>query len=673
METTRTRTGQAATNAVAPTSADAAISLTIVAPGGNERFELPEVPTTMTPAAIAEQLTAEGYLPQLPSGQRYQLVQVSDTGMVHLDETLPLSGIGVGTGATLRALATTPGAASAASAEEAPAGELEHSPDPPLPRWLEQLEAVRHARTAHVVALFSNTTDYVFDGSRPPRRLMSYLASHLRGAGFRRLALMSVSTGLAWVEGTGSNPQPSSGEPSALLLALADELAERGDAHTAVLIENLEHFAPAGATDRETLKASELLATLAQDERLRASGCLIVATCRAPEALASSLLETTGAIHLLCVPLPSHDDRLRFLDYLASPATAVGLAPLADGLSRQALANLTQGVTLAGLDALNRDACASGDAISFARVRACKKEAIERQSRGLVEELDARNGFDAIGGLQHVISYLRTAVGHLREGRSSSAPKGVLLAGPPGTGKTLVAEALAREAGFNLVRIGDVRSMWVGESERNLSQVLRLLVELAPVVVFVDEVDQMVGGRDQGWNGDSGVSARLFARILNFMGRNEHRGRIIWVAATNRPDLLDEAMLRRFDRVFPFFVPGDRDRLQILRAMPAITGARYADALDLAPVALATAGLTGSAIEVVVRRAVELAESASLTSDVLLEAAHDYKPNHDAADYLRQSLLAFHAANLHSSIPPLSELPADLAQELTRLDVRSPR
>src|SRR5262249_21903551 len=175
-----------------------------------------------------------------------------------------------------------------------------------------------------------------------------------------------------------------------------------------------------------------------------------------------------------------------------------------------------------------------------------------------------------------------------------------LLVGPPGTGKTLVAEALAKEAGFNFVRLGDVRSMWVGESERNLSHVLRVLVELAPVVVFVDEVDQMLGQRDQGWSGDSGVSARLFARILNFMGRNEHRGRIIWVAATNRPDLLDEAMLRRFDRVFPFFVPSDIDRSRILAAMPAITGVTYAPGISFTDVVAATSGLTGSALEVIV-------------------------------------------------------------------------
>src|SRR5262249_45544254 len=158
-----------------------------------------------------------------------------------------------------------------------------------------------------------------------------------------------------------------------------------------------------------------------------------------------------------------------------------------------------------------------------------------------------------------------------------------------------------------LVRMGDVRSMWIGESERNLSHVLRLLLELEPVVVFVDEVDQALGARDRGFNGDSGVSARIFGRILNFMGKNEHRGRVLWIAATNRPDFLDEAMIRRFDRVFPFFVPGAAEREKILRVMPRITGCTYAPDIQLHGVGELTEGLTGSALEVIIRRAVEIA------------------------------------------------------------------
>jgi SpoVK/Ycf46/Vps4 family AAA+-type ATPase len=636
------------------------MSLSILSPGDNQQFDLPEVPAAMTPAAIVEQLVARGHLPQLPGGQRYQLARVGENGLLHqMDETQPLSVNGVESGTTLRAITTTPGA-SAAQTTLANGDARETAAV--TPAWLQEIETAHAARAAHFFVLHFNVSDYVFDGVNAPRRLLTYVGRHLASQGYQRLALVNLSYGVGWVNGDGASPA-SDIEPSAIVRRLADRLTERADHTTAVLIENLEHLVPAGGPgDREALKAVEVFVQLAQDEALRATGCLIIATCRSLESVASGLIDTAGGIRAVHVPLPSSADRLRFLRYLESGTPAISLAPLEDGLSCERLANLTQGVTLAELDGVNRQAALARQPITHAHVRACKKASIERQGRGLIDELEPRYGFEAIGGLGHVIGYLQSAVGHLRENRPASAPKGVLLVGPPGTGKTLVAEALAKEAGFNFVRIGDVRSMWLGESERNLSHVLRLLVELAPVVVFVDEVDQMLGRRDQGWHGDSGVSARLFARILNFMGRNEHRGRIIWVAATNRPDLLDEAMLRRFDRVFPFFVPSDNDRARILAAMPAITGVTYAPGTSFTEVADATRGLTGSALEVIVRRAVELAGASPVTQSTLLQAAHDYKPNHDAAEYRRQSLLAFEAANLFSSLPPIEELPDDIAE-----------
>jgi transitional endoplasmic reticulum ATPase len=329
--------------------------------------------------------------------------------------------------------------------------------------------------------------------------------------------------------------------------------------------------------------------------------------------------------------------------------------------------NLTQGFTLAALDALNRAALMSQRPITYALVRQQKRQAIEQQSKGILEELEPRYGFEVIGGLRHLVDYLRAVVTHLRERRLEAVPKGILLAGPPGTGKTLVAEALAKEAGFNLVRLGDVRSMWVGESERNLSHVLRVLLALEPVVVFVDEIDQALGARDRGLSGDSGVSARIFGRLLNFMGKNEHRGRVLWMAATNRPDLLDEAMIRRFDRVFPFFVPGAAERDKILRALPAITGLTYTPDIDLRRPVERTQGLTGSALEMIARRAAELASGAPVGEEDLLAAIADYKPNHDPDTYLLQSLLALGAANLYSALPAEADLPDEIRDVVTQM------
>lgn len=543
-----------------------------------------------------------------------------------------------------------------------------------LPVWLEEIERLRAARAAHFFVLYGNVSDYVHDPAMPPYRLLPYLVRYLRSNGYARIGILSLSRGLAWAtaasEGASEQPAKQPGAPRLAselvqdLRKLEHELSSGGTLPTAVVIEHLENLAPHGVSgqDREAATATEILTRIALDDALRASPGVVIGLTPSLEAVSPALFDTIGAVATVAVPLPTAEERRGFLRSLAAPGHAVGLAPLAAGLSPEGLVNLTQGMTLAGLDILNRLARMSGEAITYETVRAQKKQAIERQSRGILEELEPRYGFDAVGGLAYIIDYLRTVVGHLRMRQLEAVPKGILLAGPPGTGKTLVAEALATEAGFNLVRLGDVRSKWVGESERNLSQVLRLVLELEPVVVFVDEVDQALGARDHGWNGDSGVSARIFGRILNFMGKNEHRGRVMWIAATNRPDLLDEAMIRRFDRVFPFFVPGPHERERVFRAMPKITGGTYAADLSLARVVAATEGLTGSALETIVRRAMELAGPNAITEAHLQMAVDDYKPNHDPTAYEIQSLLALNAANLFSALPVGDDLPEEIRE-----------
>jgi SpoVK/Ycf46/Vps4 family AAA+-type ATPase len=121
-------------------------------------------------------------------------------------------------------------------------------------------------------------------------------------------------------------------------------------------------------------------------------------------------------------------------------------------------------------------------------------------------------------------------------------------------------------------------------------------------------------------------------------------------------------MIRRFDRVFPFFVPGAPERERIFRVMPRLTGVAYAAGTDFTRVTRAVEGLTGSALESIVRRAMELAWPGPVGEADLLAAVDDYKPNHDPAVYRFQSLLALGAANLFSSLPPAEDLPDEIRE-----------
>ena len=124
---------------------------------------------------------------------------------------------------------------------------------------------------------------------------------------------------------------------------------------------------------------------------------------------------------------------------------------------------------------------------------------------------------------------------------------GYLLCGPVGTGKTFLVECLAGEAGVPVVKLKNFRDRWVGSSEGNLEKIFRLVRALGRCMVFIDEADQTLGKRDAG-SGDSGLSGRLYSMIAQEMADTANRGRVLWILASSRPDLI-EVDLKRPGRV----------------------------------------------------------------------------------------------------------------------------
>jgi transitional endoplasmic reticulum ATPase len=182
--------------------------------------------------------------------------------------------------------------------------------------------------------------------------------------------------------------------------------------------------------------------------------------------------------------------------------------------------------------------------------------------------------------------------------------KGFLLFGPPGTGKTMLAKAVAREAEANFIatKSADLLSKWYGESEQQVSRLFQRARQVAPTVLFIDEIDSLAPARG-GSMGEPAVTERVVNTLLAEMdGLEELRG-VVVIAASNRPGLLDPALLRpgRFDDLVYVPVPEQDGRLHILkihtRDMP------LADDVDLESVASRTAGYTGADLEDIVRRA----------------------------------------------------------------------
>lgn len=176
-----------------------------------------------------------------------------------------------------------------------------------------------------------------------------------------------------------------------------------------------------------------------------------------------------------------------------------------------------------------------------------KKELVERDAAGLVEFIEPRRSFADYHGQEALKAWLRQDVALWRAADLRALPMGYLVCGPVGTGKTFLVECLAGEAGVPVVKLKNFRDRWVGSSEGNLEKIFRLVRALGRCIVFVDEADQALGRREAG-GGDSGLSGRLYSMVAQEMSDSTNRGRVMWVLASSRPDLI-EVDLKRPGRV----------------------------------------------------------------------------------------------------------------------------
>ncbi|MGE7206062.1 AAA family ATPase, partial [Sphingomonas sp. NPDC019816] len=226
--------------------------------------------------------------------------------------------------------------------------------------------------------------------------------------------------------------------------------------------------------------------------------------------------------------------------------------------------------------------------------------------------------YDDIGGMASTIDQLREMVElplrypELFERLGVEPPKGVLLHGPPGTGKTRLARAVANEsdAQFFLINGPEIMGSAYGESEQRLREIFEEATKSAPSIVFIDEIDSIAPKRDRV---QGEAEKRLVAQLLTLMDGLEARANLVIIAATNRPEAIDEALRRpgRFDREIVVGVPDERGRREILgihtRGMP------LGDKVDLAELARTTFGFVG-------------ADLAALTREAAIEAVRRIMP-----------------------------------------------
>jgi transitional endoplasmic reticulum ATPase len=216
--------------------------------------------------------------------------------------------------------------------------------------------------------------------------------------------------------------------------------------------------------------------------------------------------------------------------------------------------------------------------------------------------------WDDIGGLEEVKQELKEAVEwplknpEIFTRLGIKPPKGILIYGPPGCGKTLLARAVATESEANFITIKgpEVFSKWVGESEKAIREVFRKARMAAPAVIFFDEIDSLSPRRGLGFS-DSGVTERVISQLLTEMDGLITLEDIVVIAATNRPDMVDPAVLRpgRFDRLIYTPEPDEKSRLQIFKIYTK--GMPMAKDVNLVQLAAVTKNYTGADIEALCR------------------------------------------------------------------------
>lgn len=222
--------------------------------------------------------------------------------------------------------------------------------------------------------------------------------------------------------------------------------------------------------------------------------------------------------------------------------------------------------------------------------------------------------WDDIGGLSDVKQELQEAVEWplkyqgLFLHSDATPPKGILLYGPPGTGKTLMAKAAAHESEANFISIKgpELLSKWVGESEKGVREVFRKARQAAPCIVFFDEIDAIAPTRG-GMGGDSHVTERVISQLLTELDGLEVLANVIVIGATNRPDIIDAALLRpgRFDRLLYVPPPETESRIKIFKIHTSKKP--LADDVKIETLAAHTEGYTGADIAALASAAVMLA------------------------------------------------------------------
>jgi len=425
------------------------------------------------------------------------------------------------------------------------------------------------------------------------------------------------------------------------------EEAEK-NAPSIVFIDELDAIAPkredvSGEVERRVV--SQIL-TMMDGLKSRGKVVVVGATNRV-NAIDSALRRPGRFDREIEINVPNKEGRLSILKIHTR-----GM-PLTKNVNLNELASVTHGFVGADLEALSKEAAMSVLRKYLPKMKLDGGEEIPQEilEKLIVKQDDFENAlkvvrpsamrevlvetpninWDDVGGLEKIKQELKEAVEwpikhpETFERMGIRPSRGILLYGPPGTGKTLLAKAVAKESEANFIQVKgpSLLSMWVGKSEEGMRKIFERARQVAPCIIFFDEIDSLAGKR--GIETGTKVTERVLNQMLAEMDGLEDLNDILVIGATNRPDMLDPALLRpgRFDRILLVNTPEESGRLKILqihtKKMPIGDSKKILDEKAkenfLKEIAKQTDGYTGADLEALIRESAMLALRESITSE----------------------------------------------------------
>ena len=393
----------------------------------------------------------------------------------------------------------------------------------------------------------------------------------------------------------------------------------------------------------------------ARDEALGDRNKVILMTRHLTE-IHESIRGGTSGVSTISIPKPNMSDRKEWLEKFSKSientvanrkkpliigSNEVTKVELAEGFDFIQFAVQSAGMSRRQMEDVIMKSWLNKTPVDIFLVKERKQRAIEDEYQGIVDFFEPEFGFEHIGGHDALKQYFqRKVIQPLRSGDKRLCTSGMLMTGPPGTGKTALARATAKEAKLNFM-VGHLDKLFgslVGETEQKTRKFLEAVESAAPCIVFLDELDSVLSsGRSS--KGDSGTSARMFNAVMQWLSDDSRKGKVVVIAASNRPDLLDAALIRagRFDALIPALPPqkGDyKGRLQILAALARKLKIQFSEELrkteDKTDNGLGLLLMdkkrvwTGAEIEVVIKEAFDNAAFANRQKKVKGAEMHDY-------------------------------------------------